>query len=58
MAPSREGEVNNDRQIGLRTAVLLLAGAITVIVAARNPDLGMAIGIGVAVVTLLDLLME
>lgn len=58
MAPSREGEVNNDRQIGLRTAVLLLAGAITVIVAARNPELGMAIGIGVAVVTLLDLLME
>ncbi|KPI14574.1 hypothetical protein [Streptomyces mirabilis] len=50
--------MNNDRQIGVRTAVLLLAGAITVIVAARRPELGMAIGIGVAVVTLLDLLME
>lgn len=50
--------MNNDRRIGVRTTVLLLAGAITVIVAARNPELGMAIGIGVAVVTLLDLLME
>ncbi|WP_199854868.1 hypothetical protein [Streptomyces dioscori] len=50
--------MNSDRQIGVRTAVLLLAGAITVIVAVRKPELGMAIGIGIAVVTLLDLLME
>ncbi|WP_372351297.1 hypothetical protein [Streptomyces sp. KL116D] len=52
------GEVNSDRQVSLRTAVLLLAGAVTVLVAVRNPQLGMAVGIGVAVVTLLDLLME
>jgi hypothetical protein len=50
--------VNNDRQISVRTVVLLLAGAITVVVAARKPEWGMAIGIGVAVVTLLNLLME
>ncbi|MFE2979377.1 hypothetical protein [Streptomyces sp. NPDC059258] len=50
--------MNSGRRISVRATVLLLAGAITVMVAVRKPELGMAIGVGVAVVALLDLLME
>ncbi|GGU44499.1 hypothetical protein [Streptomyces violascens] len=47
----------NDDQISVRTVVLLLVGALTVVVAVRDPELGVAIGIGVVVVTLLHQLM-
>jgi hypothetical protein len=48
--------VNND-QISVRMVVLLLVGALTVVVALHHPALGVAIGLGVVVVTLLNELM-
>ncbi|MFJ2833582.1 hypothetical protein ACIPC1_39595 [Streptomyces sp. NPDC087263] len=46
-----------DNQISVRMVVLLLVGGLTVYVACRNPELGIAIGVGVIVVTLLHLLL-
>lgn len=47
-----------DNQISVRMVVLLLVGGITVYAAVCNPELGVAIGIGVVVVALLHQLMD
>lgn len=54
---SRWGVITVDNQISVRTMVLLLVGGFTVYVAMRDPELGVAVGVGVVVVALLHQLL-
>ncbi len=46
-----------DNQISVRMVLLLLVGGLTIYVTLRDPELGIAIGVGVVVVTLLHQLL-
>ncbi|MFF3896864.1 hypothetical protein ACFYY3_27530 [Streptomyces sp. NPDC001812] len=50
--------MNNDGQISLRMAILLIVGGITVYVSIQHPAIGVAIGIGVVVMTLANQLIK